>query len=166
MSDNLKVTSENNYRKSIFIVVYRKTEKGILYLLLKRKLHWIGWEFPKGGIEPEEEIEDAIKRELKEETGQISLKIQKHNFSGKYKYDKKVLGRKFIGQTFSLYSAEIENEKVILDRREHSEYLWLPYPEAYKKLTYENQKKSLEIIDDLLKKDKVSSIRLHSKIYK
>ena len=48
------MSEENNYRKSVFIVVYRKTEKGILYLILKRKLHWVGWEFPKGGIEPEE----------------------------------------------------------------------------------------------------------------
>ena len=157
------MSEENNYRKSVFIVVYRKTEKGILYLILKRKLHWVGWEFPKGGIEPEEEIEDAIKRELKEETGQIPLKIQKHNFSGKYQYAKKVLGRRFIGQIFSLYSAEIENEKVVLDKREHSDYLWLPYSEANKKLTYRNQKKSLEIVNSFFSLKLVSSIEKISK---
>ena len=142
------MTEENNYRKSVFIVVYRKTEKGILYLILKRKLHWVGWEFPKGGIESEEEIEETIKRELREETGQFLLKMQNHNFSGKYKYDKKALGRKFIGQTFSLYSAEIKNQEVFLDKREHSDYLWLPYFEANKKLTYQNQKKCLKIVND------------------
>ena len=98
-------------------------------------------------------MQDAVKRELKEETGQFPLNIQKYNFSGKYKYDKKVLGRKFIGQIFSLYSAEVKNTEVILDKREHSNYLWAPYSEAHKKLTYRNQKKSLEIVNEFLKKN-------------
>ena len=154
-----------NYRKSVFIVVYRKTEKGILYLILKRKLHWSGWEFPKGGIEPDEKIEETIKRELKEETGQFPLIIQKHNFSGKYKYKNKVAGRWFVGQMFSLYSVEVKNEEIILDKREHSEYLWLPYFEAHRKLTYRNQKKSLEIVNDffgsegIFSREKISQFR-------
>lgn len=146
------MTEMDNYRKSVFIVVYRKTNKGIKYLILKRKLHWSGWEFVKGGIEPNEEIEGAIKRELKEETGQFPLKIQKNNFYGKYKYKK--IRKGFVGQTFSLYSAEIENEKIILDKREHSDYLWLSYSEAHKKLTYRNQKKSLEIVNNWLNQTK------------
>ena len=141
------------YRKSVFVVVYRRTPKGIRYLLLKRKLHWSGWEFPKGGINPKEKMQDAMKRELKEETGQFPLNIQKYNFFGKYKYDKKVLGRKFIGQIFSLYSAEVKNTEVILDKREHSNYLWAPYSEAHKKLTYENQKKCLEVVNEIFKKE-------------
>lgn len=138
------------YRKSVFIVVYRKTNKGIKYLILKRKLHWIGWEFPKGGIESEEKIESTIKRELKEETGQFPLTIQKQNFSGKYKFKKSSGRAEFIGQTFSLYSAEIVNEKIVLDGREHSEYRWVDFNEAYKKLTYRNQKKSLKIVNGWL----------------
>ena len=143
---------ENKYRKSVFIVVYRKTEKGILYLILKRKLHWSGWEFPKGGIEEKEEIGEAIKRELKEETGQFSLNLQQHNFSGKYKYKNEVAGRWFVGQTFSLYSAEIKNPEIVFDKREHSDYSWLSYSEAYKKLTYRNQKKSLGIVNDFFER--------------
>src|SRR3990167_9585236 len=144
---------EGKYRKSVFVVVYRKTPDGIKYLLLKRKLHWSGWEFPKGGINQEENLSEAVKRELKEETGQFSLNIQKHNFSGKYKYDKKVLGRQFIGQTFSLYSAELKDDKIQVDKREHLDYLWLSYSEAHKRLTYQNQKKSLEIVNGWLKYD-------------
>ncbi len=148
---------EDKYRKAVFIVVYRKTEKGIRYLIMKRMLHWVGWEFPKGGIKYNEEIPDAVKRELKEETGQFTSNIQDHNFYGKYKYDKKVLGRRFIGQTFSLYSAEIKEDKIKIDEREHSDYLWLPYLEAYKKLNYKNQKKCLEIVNNFL--EKISEFR-------
>jgi len=141
---------EEKYRKSVFVVVYRKTSEGIFFLLLKRKFHWMGWEFPKGGIEPKEKIEETIKRELKEETGQVPLKIRNHNFSGKYEYDKAIPGREAIGQKFFLYSAEIKSKKIILDKEEHSKYLWMPYSGAYKKITYENQKKCLEIVNNFL----------------
>src|SRR3989338_6457920 len=139
------------YRKSVFVVVYRRTPKGIRYLLLKRKLHWSGWEFPKGGVNQEEDLDEAVKRELKEETGQFSLNIQSHNFSGKYLYKKKFQDRgKIIGQTFSLYSTEIKNSEIVLDEKEHSDYLWPSYSEAHKRLTYQNQKRSLEIVNNFL----------------
>ena len=141
---------EEKYRKSVFVVVYRKTSEGIKYLVMKRTLHWTGWEFPKGGINLGEKIEEAVKRELKEETGQFSLNIQKHNFSGKYKYDKKVLGRQFIGQTFSLYSAELKDDKIQVDKREHSDYKWLGFDKTLEKLTFSNQRKCLKIANNWL----------------
>jgi len=63
-------------RRAIFIVVYTQTKQGIKYLILKRKLHWKGWEFPKGGIKKYELRRFAIRRELKEETGLKPLKIK------------------------------------------------------------------------------------------
>ncbi len=65
------------HRKGIFLVTYSKENGKTKYLILKRKLHWKGWEFPKGGIEPGESIKKTIKRELKEETGLKPLMIKK-----------------------------------------------------------------------------------------
>lgn len=146
------MNNQEKFRKSVFVVVYRKSEKGTRYLLLKRKLHWRGWEFPKGGIGKNEKVSETIEREIKEETGQIAENIQNHNFSGKYKYKPQPKDREFIGQTFSLYSAEIKNEKIKIDEKEHSDYLWLPYTDAWRKLTYRNQKKSLKIVNDFIGK--------------
>jgi len=49
---------KETYRKAVFVVVYRETKTGKdrKYLILKRKLHWKGWEFPKGGLEKGEKI--------------------------------------------------------------------------------------------------------------
>ncbi len=139
------------YRKAVFIVAYAKTKKGIEYLILKRKLHWKGWEFPKGAVKFLERNQQAVKREIKEETGLTPLKIKKFDFAGKYKYDKIYPDRpKFQGQFFKLYSAEVKKEKVILDNLEHSNYEWVSFKEALRKITWPNQKKSLRIVNSFV----------------
>ncbi len=138
------------YRKGVFIVVYCKDK----YLILKRKLHWKGWEFPKGGVEKGEKILDTVKRELKEETGLDALNIKKFNFSGKYKYDKKYEDRKgLLGQTFEmLYAVEVKKAKIFIDKKEHSGFAWKNFDKALRKLTWENQKKCLKMVDEWLNK--------------
>jgi 8-oxo-dGTP pyrophosphatase MutT (NUDIX family) len=146
------------YRKAVFACTYYKNTKGKFeYLILKRKKHWIGWEFPKGKIEFFETKRMAVRREVKEETGLESLNIKKFNVKGLYKYKKKLDDRPDkIGQTYHLFAAKVEkgNGKVKFDKIEHSGYKWLPFKEAYKKLTWPNQRKCLKIVDDwLVKKD-------------
>ena len=137
------------YRKGIFFVVYKKEEGKIVYLILKRKLHWTGWEFPKAGLEKNENEMKALKRELKEEVkGCKVLKIKKFNIKGKYLYHKEMKDREeYIGQTYTLFGVEVECKNVKFDKREHSDYKWLEFNRAYKILRWPNQKKSLRIVD-------------------
>lgn len=134
------------YRKGIFIVIYRKNKDKIRYLILKRKSHWKGWEFPKFGLE-KETIKQGIIREVKEEVGQPPNNIKNHKFKGKYIYKTKIPNREEIGQTYSLYSAEVKKQKVKVDKHEHSSYKWFPYDKALKTLTWSNQKRCLRIVD-------------------
>jgi len=144
---------KKKYRKAVFIVVYSTENKKIFYLILKRKLHWEGWEFPKGGQKSLETKKQSVKREVKEETGLRVLDIKKFNISGKYKYDKKYPDRKgFVGQSFSLYSARVKKDKIKLDKLEHSDYKWISFEKAIEKLKWENQKKGLRIVNSFLEK--------------
>jgi 8-oxo-dGTP pyrophosphatase MutT (NUDIX family) len=145
---------EGKYRKGIFVVTYARDKGKIFYLILKRKHHWSGWEFPKGGIEFNETKEHAAKREVKEETGLVPLGIRKFNYSGKYLYKKKFADRTgLIGQTFSLYAVKVKNGKVKIDRKEHAGYKWFEFDTALKKIKYNNQKKCLKIVNSWLKKN-------------
>ena len=63
------------YRRGIFIVTYSFEKRKPIYLILKRKLHWVGWEFPKGGKKDSESYEKSAKRETFEETGQRPSRI-------------------------------------------------------------------------------------------
>ncbi len=141
------------FRKGVFIVVYSFYKNNLEYLLLKRKLHWTGWEFPKGAVEKFETKRMAVKRETMEETGLVPVKIKKHKFSGKYLYSRTLSDRpNVVGQTFSLYSVEVEKRKIKIDRHEHSRASWFSYKDAVKKLTYDDQKKSLKIVNEWLTK--------------
>jgi len=138
------------YRKAVFIVTYARTKRGIEYLILKRQLHWKGWEFPKGGIQILERKKTAVKRELFEETRLNPKfgKIKKHNYSGKYKYSKVLEDRvNFKGQTFSLYSVEVKKARAKVDNYEHSGSKWVDFKQAQKLLKWPNQKKALGIVN-------------------
>ena len=142
---------KGKYRKAVFVVVYKLKEDKIEYLILKRKKHWVGWEFPKGGVEFFETRNHAVKREVTEETGLRILKKKKFGIYGRYDYDKEYPDRKgLIGQDFLLYSAEVEEGKISIDAKEHSDFEWMNFNQAEKKLTWNNQKKCLKIVNDYL----------------
>lgn len=143
-------------RKAVFIVTYARIDGKIKYLILKRKLHWKGWEFPKGGVRGLEFRRLAVRRELKEETGLVPLKINSFREKGAYRYDKKYADRKgFDGQDYKLYSAEVTfSKKIRIDKPEHSAFKWVGFEEAIKKLTWANQIKCLKIVNAFLKANK------------
>ena len=138
---------KKKFRKAVFVVTYYLKGSKPIYLILKRKRHWKGWEFVKGGVDLLESKKKAAIREVKEETGLNVLKINKHNKSGRYLYKKKFLDRTGIsGQTYFLYSVEVKKKKVIVDKKEHSNYKWLDFEASMKRLTYINQRKCLKVV--------------------
>lgn len=141
------------YRNAVFVAVYAISDGKIEYVILKRKLHWKGWEFPKGGMKFFEIKRNAVRRETREETGLRILKIKKFNISGKYEYNKKFKDRpEIIGQTYFLFAVRVKKGKIKIDRKEHSEGRWMTFEEAIKKLTWPNQRKCLKIVNDWLQK--------------
>jgi 8-oxo-dGTP pyrophosphatase MutT (NUDIX family) len=149
----IKNNKKRKLRKAIFAVVYSKNPEGkIEYLILKRKKHWKGWEFPKGKIEKNETKKDATIREVFEETGLKILKIKTFKEKGEYIYKKKLKDRPgIVGQTYSLFSVEVKKDKVKLDKIEHNGHKWVSFKEAYKKLTWLSQKKCIKIVNTWIK---------------
>lgn len=142
-------------RKTVSVVTYIKNKNKISYLVLKRTLHWVGWEFPKGGIEKGESALNTVKREIKEETGSEPVKIINHNYSGKYNTSKLKDRPGITYHTYKLYSAEIKNKKIIFDKKEHSSYKWLDFDNAFSILAWPDQKSDLVRVNKYLTKIKL-----------
>lgn len=143
------------YRKAVFIIAYRKERKKILYLILKRKLHWKGYEFPKGGLESNETPMMAVMRELFEETGLKVVKIKKFKLEGKYNYAKGWQGHPgFIGQSWQLFSAEVKGKKVKYDKKEHAGYKWMDFNNAIRIIDFKEKKDCLKAVNSYLLKSK------------
>ncbi len=146
-----RILKTNNYRKGVRLIVYKKEKNNILYLVLKRKLRWIGYETPKGGKLNSESDIKAITRELKEETSLKPKKIIPLNIKEKFNYPKKhqeVFNKK--GMISNCYL--IEGIGKIKLSKEHSSYKWLDYKKALSLLTYSNQKKILKKSNKILNK--------------
>lgn len=141
----------NEIRRCVTAVIF-DNHHNPYFLILKRKRNWEGWEFVKGGIEANEAEEDAVKREIFEETG---LK--------KFKILKKIDGitKQFIGvgnrlNSHSVYLVEASmNIPVHIPKGEdpeHSTYLWADRNSAKSKLTWDNDRKILDKVLEELKK--------------
>lgn len=143
--------AKQKYRKGVFIVAYAIEKNKPVYILQKRKLHWSGWEFPKGGVETFERKKSTVKRELLEETNLSAFNIKNHKVKGKYKYEKPLKDRPgIIGQTYTLFSAQVKKGKIKIDKTEHTSSKWVNYKDAMKLITHKNQKECLKIINKYL----------------
>ena len=108
------------------------------------------WDFPKGHIEKGEKTEDAVRREVKEETGLDRVEI--------------ILGFKETIRYFVNYKNGTKNLKFVayfLARTardgvkiswEHKAYKWLPFAEAYQTITYKTSKDVLKKAHGFLSK--------------
>lgn len=131
------------YRKYVAAIIFTKNKSRDLFLLLRRKQNWRGWEYVKGGLLPGESSRAGLKREIFEETGQKKLKIiAKLPKQIKYKWPKTYLKdeKRWRGAVQQVYLVELFSKAIKLDRKEHSGYAWLPAVKAVKLLTYKEPK--------------------------
>ncbi len=141
------------YRPAVFCVAYSIEKNRVEYFLLKRKLHWTGWEFPKGKIEPGENKSKTAIREVQEETGLKVLRdtLKDYKIAGRYSYKKILTDRpNYKGQTYSLFSVQVKKGRVSLDKKEHSGHKWESFEKTLKSLTWPNQRKCLRIVNKYL----------------
>ena len=97
--------------------------------------------FPAGKIDDDEHMDDAVRREVFEETGIIL------NDNVKFVYtDKWDVGTKIVN--FSTYYVQLDGEipDVVLNPEEHSDYLWVSPEDLY------NRDDSIHGLNDVLEK--------------
>lgn len=144
--------------RSAGAIIFRETKKGREYLLLRHndterrgKTAPGHWDFPKGHVEKGEKTEDTVQREVREETGIVNVALipgfkETIRYFVNYKEEKRL---KFV----AFFLAAAKRRKVAISF-EHQGFAWLPYEEAYKKITYKNSKDALNKANQFLIKIK------------
>ena len=119
------------YRQGVGIMLVNKEKK---IFVGKRIDNRAAWQMPQGGVDQDENIVDAAKRELKEETGVSSIKIIKKS-DKIYTYDLpdyllgKIWKGRFKGQEQTWFLAQFlgEDEEINLDQKnaEFKKWKWV-----------------------------------------
>lgn len=133
--------------KSCGLVLFREENGERLYLLL----HYPAghWDLPKGHVEENEDEHETASRELEEETGITEIEFI-DGFREKifYKYVKQ---KKFLSTKLVVFFLAKTNQKNIKISFEHQNFSWLPFDEAYNKMTFDNAKNLLEKAEEFCK---------------
>jgi bis(5'-nucleosidyl)-tetraphosphatase len=134
--------------KSAGVIVFHRNGSGCQFLLLlsrltKRPL----WEFPKGGVDAGETLQQAALRELQEETG-MSLEdirlVPGFEHREEYRFTSgKGDGRTLVRKEVTYFLAEATRTDVQLSAHEASQFVWLPLEEALRKLKYKARREML-----------------------
>ena len=127
--------------------VYRRTDDGILFLLMKRNLNKIYehlWQGVAGKIEEGETSSEAAIRELKEETGLSPLNMFVADHVSKF-YE--VHGDRI--NLVPVFGIEVDSEIINLSE-EHISYKWVDINEALNTLVWNGQKKGIQTVHNMV----------------
>lgn len=131
--------------KQVDSYIYRNTDAGPIYLMLKRstgKHYEHLWQGVAGKIEKGETATQTVIRELEEETGKKPKKLFVADHIASF-YD----ARNDRIQMVPIFGIEVENSEVQLSE-EHSDYKWVSFDEALDLLTWKGQKEGLRTVHD------------------
>ena len=127
--------------------VFRKTNNGLLFLILKRaktKLYEHIWQGVAGKIEEDESAPEAAKRELLEETGLVPNRMFIADHVSQF-YE--VHGDRI--NLVPVFGIEVDSEVIKLSD-EHSEYKWVTLEEALEHLVWKGQKEGINVVNDMV----------------
>ncbi len=124
--------------RSAGVIIYVHGLEDIFFLLLNYPSKH--WDFVKGKIEKGETYQQTAIRETKEETDIMDLKFSdefKEYIEYRFRFEKRNVHKKVI-----FFLAETNTMKVSISN-EHTDYTWLDYNDALKKITYRNSRSVL-----------------------
>ena len=128
-------------------IIFRRNSSRIEYLLLKRLPERNGfWQPITGGMEEGETREEALHREIREETGIENLvRVIKDIYY--FEFSDPNLNQEYV------YGVEVAStEVIVLDRKEHNEYKWCGIKDALQLLYWKENKEALEKLNKILGK--------------
>jgi 8-oxo-dGTP pyrophosphatase MutT (NUDIX family) len=134
--------------RSAGVLVFRSTKTGRKYLLLDYGRHW---DFPKGHVEPGEDLIQTALRELEEETGITDAAVIP-GFSHEIKYFFRDKKKHLIHKTVWFGLAQTAASKVRLSN-EHVGSEFLGFDQAIKRLTYAAAKSLLRHAEEFLNRN-------------
>ena len=124
-------------------VVYTKPNQKIEYLLIKRnKKDGAFWQSVTGTLEEGETLKNCLIREIKEELGITNIK----NISNIKQIIQWPKENNFIITEYVFIVEINKNQKITLSK-EHTNYKWCNFKEAYQTLEKENNKNTLKLIN-------------------
>lgn len=137
-------------------IIFKKGYSGIYYLVLKRNTMQGGfWQPVTGGVEDNETLEEALRREIKEETGikdivRIIPGLQAHRFYAPravYEY---------------AFGVEVRpGTRVKLSGKEHSDARWCDYKTARSLMVWPGNRTALERLDSILRNEQNNAETSH-----
>ncbi len=134
-------------RKNVLGVIFDAEHNVLIVSRANDPLHW---QFPQGGVDNGEHLEEAMIRELGEELGTRNFKIvAKCPETHTYRWAKTLIRDENVGQeqTIFLLRYEGNTQDINVDQRELGGFLWVP-PSKVEVFLHEYRKPVWHIVRD------------------
>lgn len=138
----------------IEVHVFRETEKGLEFLLLKRSQSEIYpgiWQMVTGAIKPKEKAYQAAIREILEETGIRPIRLWTAPCVNSFYSDK----RDHICMV-PVFAALADKDSDVLISSEHEEYMWSEFQTAVSLYAWDGQRNAARLINEYFNEKKES----------